>query len=292
MRHVMGDTSSAPPPRQARRAFVICITDNFISLGDVFLQSLVLSKSIPANTDVVLLTHPVYAPLNDENRRLFLRIHPSLIFEEANADFLDDELVKRWRGEKVVKQGIDADFPNKKSVYLKLCLLRMERYKALIWIDSDFMILRGVGGMFRLPFSLALVAAGPSRHGFGIDFGASRVPINSGFMLIRKPHIGMAWFEKAVSLLRERSHTSIQDQSLLQHLWRNSDIFYLPHTYNWKMQENASAAFCKEALQNAHAVHFVNVIKWRLLQPNDGNPLYDRFHELRQMAGIPLVMPG
>ncbi|MBU8547292.1 MULTISPECIES: glycosyltransferase [Roseomonadaceae] len=288
----MEDTSPNPPPRPARRAFVSCVTDNFIGFGGVFLYSLVLSKSIPVNTDVILLTHPLYAPLNDKNRDLLIRIYPSLIFEEANADFLDDDLSKRWSGGKIVKKGIDAGLPNKRSVYLKLCLLRMERYEALMWIDSDFMVLRGVGGVFRLPFSLAMVAAGPSRHSFGVDFGASRAPINSGFMLIKKPHIGMVWFEKAVSLLREKNHTSIQDQSLLQYLWKDSNVFYLPHTYNWKLQENASTAFCKEALQNARAIHFVGTTKWRLLQPSDGNPLYERFHELRQMAGIPLIMSG
>jgi hypothetical protein len=121
----------------------------------------VQSRPIPTNTDVILLTHPVYAPLNNTNRKLFLKIHPASIFEKADAEFLSSELVMRWSDGKRVKQGIDAGLPNKRSVYLKLCLLRMERYDAPVWIDSDFMVLHSLGGAFRSPFSPAMGAAGP-----------------------------------------------------------------------------------------------------------------------------------
>lgn len=274
-----------------RAAIVSCITDNFIGLGAAFLQSLVETGSIPKGCDVVLLTCPVYAPLSEENRARLRAILPGLVFETVETGFLSDDLVRRWVGGKVVKANIDAGLPGKRSVYLKLHILRMTRYGAILWLDSDMMALRSIAPLFHLPADLCMVPAGPPGHGFGLDYGpGGRRGFNSGLMLVRERYIAPAWFDRAVALLNEKTHTDVQDQSLLNHMWREEPKLWLPHGYNWKVPKDASPAFHRRAMADALLIHFVAHAKWHLAQDDRSLPLHAHFHALREKAGAPLVI--
>jgi lipopolysaccharide biosynthesis glycosyltransferase len=281
----------APSPT-ARRAIVSCVTDNFIGLGAAFLQSLVASGSIPRRTDVLFFTHPLHAPLSEANRALLQRIHPPLRFRAVDAAFLQEDLTLRWKGGQVVKRGVDARLPHKRSVYLKLCLFGLDAYRSVLWLDSDMIVLRSLASVFDLPVGLAVVPAGAPNHEHGLDYGPARHGFNSGFIFLRRPYLAPLWLERAVALLEEREHTIMQDQSLLNHLWREEPILYLPHVYNWKIPEAPSEAFCEEALRIARVLHFAGPSKWSLAKPEPAHALARRFHEFHAASGAPLVLSG
>lgn len=289
----MDETSEASGPSPvAKRAIVSCVTDNFIGLGAAFLQSLVAARSIPRRTDVLFLTHPVHAPLSAEHRLMLQRIYPPLRFCPVDAAFLHEDLTRRWKGGQVVKQAVDAALPHKRSVYLKLCLFRLGVYRSVLWMDSDMIVLRGIGSVFDLPVNLAVVPAGASNHEHGLDYGPSRHGFNSGFMFIRRPYLTPEWLERAIALLEEREHTMMQDQSLLNHLWREEPILYLPHAYNWKVPDEPTAEFCEDALRTARVLHFAGRSKWSLALGGPGNALTRCFHSFHAASGAPLTLSG
>lgn len=276
-----------PPEPVAPWAIVSCITDNFIALGGTFLASLLAADPGAADCDILLLTCPRYAPLGEANRALLRRIHPGIRFWEADTGFLSEETVRRWHAGKVVKAGIDAALPGKRSVFLKLLLLVLERHEAAMWLDSDLLVRRPLTGLFRLPARLAMVPAGRPVLDFGVDYGSRGLPFNSGLMVLKRPYLSAAWFGRAVALLEERRHTELQDQSLLNALWAREPKLRLPHLYNWKVRGGDPPAAHALALRHACAVHFVGEAKWELLRPS-ASPLHVAFHAAREAAGVPL----
>lgn len=269
-----------------RRAIVSCITDNFLGLGAVFLRSLVETGSIPADTSVVLLSCPTYAPLSEHSRDFLSTILPGLRVDQVDTGYLSEDLVRRWHGGQVVSEDTDAALPGKKSVFLKLAILRMTEFDTLLWLDSDMMVLRDISPLFDLPVGLAVVPAGRPDRSFGVEYRAEGPPFNSGLMLLRKPYIGRAWFERAVTLLNERRYTGFQDQSLLNRLWRKEPKLRLPHVYNWKVHPRETPKFHAESLKLAHILHFVGPAKWELAEDEE-LPLHAAFHARRRAIEAP-----
>lgn len=273
-----------------KRAIVSCVTDNFIMFGAVLLRSLVVSNSIPDNCNVIFLTNSSYAVLSQKNRDILRAIYSQVQFLEVDASFLSDDLVKRWHNRNVVKIQVDQRLPGKKSVYLKLHILRMLEYSSILWLDSDMMILRGIGGILRLPASLAMVRGGVSQHSFGTDYN-KRGGFNSGLMLLNGDEISQANFKLALKLLEDRHYTIKQDQSLLNELWKNKDKLFIPHVYNWKVPANASLLFHKEAVENARVIHFVADSKWEITKTSK-MPLHVAFNNLLMETDAPFLLTG
>jgi lipopolysaccharide biosynthesis glycosyltransferase len=272
-----------------RCAIVSCVTDNFIGLGAVWLASLVETKSIPKDCEVVLLTDTIYAPLSEKNRMVLREIYPKVQFHDLDTSFLSDDLVKRWTEGKQVKEKIDSSLPGKRSVYLKLSILRMSQFTAVLWMDSDMMVLRSIAGVFRLPADIAVVPVGSPSSFFGIDYGASKRGFNSGFMLVRERHLSMESFDKVVRMLNDKTHTSTQDQSLLNAMWLGEQKMFLPHVYNWKIHKGADHAFHDEALRSARVIHFVAQSKWELLSASD-LPVHVAFRRLMTDHRVPAII--
>ena len=248
--------------RIRRSAIVSIVTDNFIDFGKVFLSSLVQSKSIPKGTDVVFLYCPVYAPLSQENMDALQAIYPKLKFTLVDTSFLNGDLIKRWKNGVVVKEEVDARLPEKRSVFLKLAVLELAQYDAVLWLDSDMIILRSVAGLFRTPADIAVVPARASNHAFGFNFSKKdKHDFNSGVMLINRKFLGFACFDEAVELLNQREDTLYQDQSIFNTLWRNQFKFWLPHVYNWKVPVEADAQMHDQIAANGRVVHFVGPSK-------------------------------
>jgi hypothetical protein len=283
------EARSVAPRPGPRHAIFSCITDNFIGLGATFIASLVQSQSIPAGSEVVLLTDPVYAPLSDESRVLLTAILPSLRFHSPDCSFLNEDLVKRWQDGTIVKENIDKRLPNKKSVYLKLCLLGLQEYDAVLWLDSDMFVLRSIAGLFRLPADFAAVPTGPVRESFGLDFKTGPQQFNSGLMLIRRKYMAPVWMDRAIALLHDRKHTAVQDQSLLNALLAQEKKMFLPHCYNWKLPDDFSIKDETVARRAARVIHFVGQSKWKLKQQQAGN-ISSAFHDTRLKHGIPLTI--
>lgn len=281
-----------PTTRRAvnRTEIVSCVTDNFIALGAVWLQSLIETKSIPENCDIVLLTDPVYAPLNEKNRALLRKIYPDLIFDVTDTAFLSDDLVQRWVDGTAVRVELDARLPMKKSVYLKLSILRMTQYSTLLWMDSDMMVVRPIVELFSLPAALAVVSGDISREYSGLSFGRSGKSFNSGLMLLREKHISDDAFNRAVDLLGQKKYTAVQDQSLLNQLWKSEEKLFLPACYNWKLGGREEApSFGARTLRSARVVHFVGASKWALLN-NRETPVGAHFMKLLGKTGAPSII--
>ena len=273
-----------------RKAVVSCITDNFLGLGSTFLASLFENGHLGNDTDVVLLTDPVYAPLSNENRDILRRVSARVKFLEPDTSFLSDDLVRRWRGGRQIKKGIDAELPNKRSVYIKLCILRMEQYDSILWLDSDMLVLREINELFALPTALAMVRGGKPHHHFGLRYGVQKMGFNSGMMLVRKPYISEASFQQAVRLLNEKTHTEKQDQSLLNFQWLNEPRMYLPHHYNWKLGLLSTDKEWDHAYDHARILHFDGPCKWKLKEGSRTNKTTEAFHALREKYDMPMVM--
>lgn len=277
-------------PDPGKVAVVSCITDNFIGLGATFLASLMENGNLGKGVSVLLLTDPVYAPLSKENRKLLQRICPRVRFLTPDTSFLNEDLVKRWEGGVVVKQHTDQALPSKKSVYLKLCLLRLVEFDTILWLDSDILVARGVKELFYIPASLAMVRGGKPHHHFGLSFGKHSHGFNSGVMLIRKPFISDAVFARSVELLGEKTHTTKQDQSLLNAQWMDEPRLYLPHQYNWKVGLLTTDAEWDDAFENARLIHFDGPCKWKLKDGTRDNKTTAAFHEIREKYAIPMTM--
>lgn len=278
------------PIAHKTRAVVSCITDNFIGLGATFLASLMENGKLSADTSIVLLTDPVYAPLSQENRSLLTRICPRLQFLTPDTSFLGDDLTKRWKEGRHVKAATDAELPNKRSVYIKLCTLRLDQFDSILWLDSDMLLVRSVSELFDLPTPLAMVRGGKPHHHFGVTFGQQKMGFNSGMMLIRKPYIGEKSFQASVALLQEKKHTEKQDQSLLNVQWLNEPRMYLPHHYNWKLGLLKTDEDWDHAFDHARVIHFDGPCKWALKDGSRSNKTTTAFHELRERYEIPMIM--
>ncbi|WEZ86113.1 glycosyltransferase (plasmid) [Rhizobium sp. 32-5/1] len=120
-----------------------------------------------------------------------------------------------------------------------------------------------------------------------MDYGPSKRQFNSGVMLIKQKYISNEWFDRAIDLLHEKTHTSVQDQSLLNHLWRDENKLFLPHTYNWKVPPDLTDEVGEKAMSDARVVHFVGPVKFKLARMSE-NVLVAKFHELREAAGAPI----
>jgi len=257
-------------------------------LGAVWLLSLVKSGSIPKGTEVILLTCPTYAPLSEANRKILAGIFPAIKFHETETGYLDADLTKRWKDGEMFNPDLDENIPSKRSVYLKLSVLNLD-YDTLLWLDSDMLILRSIMGLFRLPANLAMVDAGPSNHHHGVDFLPGGKLFNSGLMLIRRPYASKEWFEKSVCLLNEKKHTSMQDQSLLNELFKSENRLTLPHVYNWKLNRQPSVVLAKSVMDSARVVHWIGRSKFELVTP-PANPLAETWQEMLTETGVPLTI--
>lgn len=285
---VSDKTKSGSGPQ--RKAMVSCITDNFVGLGATFLASLVENGGLKKDVDIILLTDPIYAPLSSENRDMLRRICPKVRFVEPDTSFLSDDLVKRWENGVVIKANIDRSLPNKKSVYIKLCILRMTHYDAILWLDSDVLVLKPVNELLSLPASLGMVRGVNPHHHFGVSYGKHRKGFNSGVMLVKKPHLSERSFAQAVVLLNEKQHTTKQDQSLLNFMWKDEDRMYLPHHYNWKVGLLKTDEEWNEAFSHARVIHFDGPCKWKLKEGSRDNLTTAAFHEIREKYEIPMIM--
>lgn len=291
---LVSNSAAASVPKEnsgpKTKAVVSCITNNFIGLGATFIASLMENGKLSPDTHIILLTDPVYAPLSDENRAALLAICGRIKFISPDTSFLNDDLVKRWENGKLVKQGIDAELPNKRSVYIKLCALRLVEFDSILWLDSDLFIVRTVSELFDLPASLAMVRGGTPHHHYGVHHGSHKMGFNSGVMLIKKPYIGEKSFQQAVSLLRAKQHTEKQDQSLLNAQWLKEPRTYLPHHYNWKLGLIKTDEEWDHAFEHARVLHFDGPCKWKLKEDSRSNKTTVAFHEMREKYNIPMVM--
>ncbi len=279
--------ATIPAPRQA---VVSCITDNFIGLGATFLASLMENGALKRNVDIVMLTDPTYAPLSEANRAMLRGLCPKVRFVEPDTSFLSVDLVKRWENGVVIKQNIDQSLPNKRSVYIKLCILRMTQYDAILWLDSDILVLKGVNELLTLPSALGMVRGVNPHHHFGVTYGRQKKGFNSGVMLVKKPHISESSFQQAVKLLNEKQHTTKQDQSLLNFMWKDEDRMYLPHHYNWKVGLLKTDEEWDHAFEHARVIHFDGPCKWKLKEGTRDNRTTVAFHDIRERHGIPMIM--
>ncbi|MBW9090826.1 hypothetical protein JNB91_23730 [Rhizobium wenxiniae] len=281
-----------PVGLRPRRAVVTCITDNFITLGAVFIASLVENGNLPKTdeVDVVVISDPKFAPLSDDNKDTLFSILPKIRFIEPDTSYLSDDLVKRWDNGVVIKQVTDAELPSKKSVYLKLAILNLTEYDEILWMDSDMLVLKSIFELFSLPTKLAMVRGGKPHHHFGVSYGVQKMGFNSGLMLIKKPYISRNSFNEAVRLLNEKTHTVKQDQSLLNAQWLNEERMYLPHHYNWKMGLLNSDKTWDHAFDHARVLHFDGPCKFKLKEGTTNNKTTAAFHDYLRRYELRMIM--
>ena len=113
-----------------------------------------------------------------------------------------------------------------------------------------------------------------------------------GVLLLGRPNRGRDVFLAAIDFMDARTTRTLRDQSVLNHILHAREKFFLPPTYNFKVQSRSAEALADgHALKAAKVLHLVGRSKWLLKDPaNAGQPIYEHFHALQARTGVPFVL--
>ena len=276
----------AKPARPERDAIVTIISDNFFGLGGVLVAS--LAKQIDfagKDLDFCILTDDRFAPLSARNQAIVARLLPQTRFLPISSDFVTEERTRPAAGVKTH----DERLPHKAAAFLKLSLLRLSEYRKVLWVDSDMLCLADITDLFSLPARFAAVESRPASPHVAATI-RRRGAFNAGLMLFDNALLGDRQFDAAMRIMDRGRRSHLRDQAVFKELLRGRRKMFLPHAYNWRLPRKWTEADGLAAIEHAKMVHFVSNRKWVLRDVKSPLTLCRLFHQIREEAGVPLVI--
>ncbi len=282
---------SAPPAEPRSKTLIVTIvTDNFLTLGMVWLAALKKNTPNLDDFDVVMLHDDTYAPLSKANRDRLRFVYGNVIFHSPGSDFLSDEIIAARPGVKTA----DAKVPSKKAAFLKLSILKYDQYDTVIWLDADTMTRAPIDVLFDIegrknPRETIAAVSGGKSLGEQRTRTLVRGHFNAGVMLFGGDLLGEERFALALEELAKGRTSHLRDQPIFNAVFRPFPKIYMPDAYNFKVHTD-DEELMQAAYEQAKIVHFIGGARFRLLVEDEYRkyPLIAEYHGYRDEYDIPL----
>ena len=210
------------------RTLVFCsvVNEGFVAGFVCMERSLRANFPAAAEVPIFVIHDRDRAPLSDESRKIIRDLCTNVEFLEINPD--DFSRVFDYAAN--VLQTPERLLP---AFYI-LQALKLKGFERVICLDSDMIITGSLEELVTLPIDFGAVRA------FDARIGQPRSFVNTGVMVFSDRYLAAFDADSIVSVVAERRPTpgsGKADQALINMVFKNDQIQYLPRRFNYTKRE-------------------------------------------------------